>query len=172
MNSLHHVLISTLLVLQTYLVFQNQQLRTEMDGVKTLQRDSASVLAESLTPLSEKLETIDAVTTKLGGATDEESNKKISALQQRLDLHGILITVNQADQLRAEGKSGAAADKLKSVKEPIWQAGDTLKEQKARLQGLMQPIDTLVAAWQGNDTTTAPDTIRKELETVLGELGK
>lgn len=135
MNSLHHVLISTLLVLQTYLVFQNQQLRTEMDGVKTLQRDSASVLAESLTPLSEKLETIDAATTKLGGAADEESNKKISALQQRLDLHGILITVNQADQLRAEGKSGAAADKLKSVKNPSGRQATHSRNKKPACRG-------------------------------------
>ena len=166
------MLMSTLLVLLIYLVFQNQQLRLELDEVRSLQRESADVMAKALDPLTEKVEAIGAVTSKLGKEADEETKKKIDVLQKRLELYGILNTVNQANGLRSAGKGTDAAEKLGSVKKPIWQAGDALKTHKARLQGLMQPIDELVKAWQAGNTATAPDTIRKELETVLGELGK
>ncbi len=172
MNSFQHILMSTLLALLVFLVFQNQQIRADLDALNTAQQGSAKTLTETLAPLLEKLDSINAVTTKLGGAADEESNKKISALQQRLDLYTALATVNQANQLRATGKGAEAADKLGSTKKPIWQAGEALNAYKARLQGLMQPIDKLMAAWKAGDTSTAPDEIRKELEAILGELGK
>lgn len=172
MNSLQHILMSTLLVLLIYLVFQNQQLRLEFEGIRTLQQDSADTTAKTLASLTETVNAISVVTSKLGKEADEETKKKITALQQRLELYAALNAVNQANSLRSEGKGAEAAEKLGSAKKPIWQAGDALNDYKARLQGLMQPIDELVNAWQAGNTGAAPDNIRKELETVLGELGK
>lgn len=172
MNSLQHILLSTLLVLLIYQLFQNQQLRLELDEVRSLQQDSADVMAKNLAPLTEKVDAIGAVTSKLGKEADAETQKKIDLLQKRLELYGVLNTVNQANALRSDGKGTEAAEKLDSVKKPVWQAGDALKTHKARLQGLMQPIDELINAWQAGNTGAAPDTIRNELETVLGELGK
>lgn len=171
MTHLRHILISMLLVLISYLVFQNQQLRSDIQALTVLQQGSAKVLAETLAPLATKIEAINAVTSKQGKAADDAANQKLAALQKRLDLYKIVGTINQANQLRAEGKGAEAAEKLGSTKKPIWQAGDTFTAQKARLQGLMGTIDKLTAAWKGGDTGTAPDAIRKELDAVLGEIG-
>jgi hypothetical protein len=170
MNHVQHVLLSMLLALVCYLTFQNQQLRTELAALNALQQDSAVVLTTTLAPLTAQLEAIHTVTSKLRQEADEASKKKLTAMQQRIDLYQLLSTVNQANQLRAAGKGTEAAEKLGSTKKPIWQAGDTFSAHKARLQGLMGTIDKLVTAWKNGDTTTAPDTVRKELETVLGEL--
>ena len=64
-----------------------------------------------------------------------------------------------------------AAEKLATTKKPLWEAGETFVDKKARLQGLMNPIDKLVSAWKGGDTNTNVAAIRKEIEAVLGELG-
>jgi hypothetical protein len=172
MNSLQHVLMSTLLVLLIYLVFQNQQMRSELDALHVTQQAYAKTLAETLAPLAEKLEAINAVTTKLGGSADEETRNRINSLQKRLELYTVLTSINQSNSLRAEGKGAEAAAKLDSIKKPVWQAGDALSQYKTRLQGLMQPIDGLVTAWKAGNTGAAPDAIRKELEAILGELGK
>jgi hypothetical protein len=171
MNIFQHVLLSMLLVLISYLVFQNQQLQTSIQALNTLQQGSATVLAATLAPLTTQIDAINTVTSKLGKEADDAANQKLAALQKRLDLYNILGTVNQANQLRTDGKGAEAAEKLGSTKKPIWQAGDTFTAQKARLQGLMGTIDKLTAAWKGGDTKTAPDAVRKELEAVLGELG-
>jgi hypothetical protein len=171
MNIFQHVLLSMLLVLVSYLTFQNQQLQASIQALNTLQQGSASVLAETLAPLATQIDAINAVTSKLGKEADEAAQKKEALVQQRLSLNNILATLKQANQLRADGKGAEAADKLGSTKKPIWQAGDTFTAQKARLQGLMGTIDKLTAAWKGGDTNTAPDAVRKELEAVLGELG-
>lgn len=172
MNIFQHVLLSTLLILVIYLAVQNQQLRAELNVLTELQQGSAATMAETLAPLTEKIGAISAVTDKLGKEADEEASKKLGALQKRLDLYGILASIDQANRLRAENKGTEAAEKLGGVKKPIWQAGDALPTHKVRLQGLMQPIDKLVSAWKSGDTSASPDTIRKELEAVLGELGK
>ncbi len=171
MSHFQHVLLSMLLVLVSYLAFQNQQLRSEIQTLNTLQQGSAAVLAETLAPLASKIEAINAVTSKQGKEADDAAQKKQAVVQQRLDLNNILGTIKQANQLRADGKGAEAAEKLASTKKPIWQAGDTLTAQKARLQGLMGVIDKLVAAWKSGDTKTAADAVHKELEAVLGELG-
>lgn len=172
MNTFQHVLLSTLLILVIYLAAQNQQLRAELHTLTELQQDAAATMTDTLAPLMEKITAISAVTDKLGKEADAETSKKLGALQKRLDLYGILTSIDQANRLRAESKGTEAAEKLGGVKKPIWQAGDALPTHKARLQGLMQPIDKLVSAWKSGDTSTAPDNIRKELEAVLGELGK
>lgn len=171
MNHLQHALLSTLLVLTGYLAFQNQQLRVDVQALTTLQQGSSTVLAETLAPLATKIDAINTVTSKIGKEADAASNQKLTALQQRLDLYKLIGTLNQANQLRAEGKGAEAAEKLTSTKKPIWQAGETFAAHKAKLQGLMGTLDKLSAAWKGGDTSTAPDAVRKTLEAVLGELG-
>ena len=171
MNHFQHVLLSMLLVLISYLVFQNQQLRLEIQSLTTMQQGSATVLAATLAPLATQIEAINTVTSKQGKAADEAEKKQQALAKQRTDLNAILATLKQANQLRADGKGKEAAEKLSSAKKPIWQAGDTLPAQKARLQGQMGVIDKLMAAWKGGDTSTTTDAIRKEIEAVLGELG-
>ena len=168
MNTLQHVLLSTLLVLVVYLTFQNQQLHA---ALQQGQQASAASVTAALTPLTEKLDAIHAVTSKLGKAADDAAEQKLTALQKRLNLYKTLSVVNQAEQLRAEGKGVPAAEKLATTKKPLWEAGETFADKKARLQGLMNPIDKLVSAWKGGDTNTNVAAIRKEIEAVLGELG-
>ncbi|WP_287604422.1 hypothetical protein [Thiothrix sp.] len=168
MNTLQHVLLSMLLVLVVYLTFQNQQLHA---ALQQGQQASAASVTAALTPLTEKLDAIHAVTSKLGKAADDAAEQKLAALQKRLNLYKTLSVVNQAEQLRAEGKGVPAAEKLATTKKPLWEAGETFADKKARLQGLMNPIDKLVSAWKGGDTNTNVATIRKEIEAVLGELG-
>ena len=171
MHHLQHVLLSTLLVLTGYLAFQHQQLRVDVQTLTTLQQGSASVLAETLTPITTKIDAINTVTSKIGKEADAASNQKLTALQQRLDLYKLIGTLNQANQLRAASKGAEAAEKLASTKKPIWQAGETFAAHKAKLQGLMGTLDKLIAAWKSGDTSTAPDAVSKVLEAVLGELG-
>lgn len=168
MNTLQHVLLSMLLVLVVYLTFQNQQLHA---ALQQGQQASAASVTTALTPLTEKLDAIHAVTSKLGKAADDAAEQKLTALQKRLNLYKTLSVVNQAEQLRAEGKGVPAAEKLATTKKPLWEAGETFADKKARLQGLMNPIDKLVSAWKGGDTNTNVAAIRKEIEAVLGELG-
>lgn len=168
MNTLQHVLLSMLLVLVVYLTFQNQQLHA---ALQQGQQASAASVTAALTPLTEKLDAIHAVTSKLGKAADDAAEQKLTALQKRLNLYKTLSVVNQAEQLRAEGKGVPAAEKLATTKKPLWEAGETFADKKARLQGLMNPIDNLVSAWKGGDTNTNVAAIRKEIEAVLGELG-
>lgn len=168
MNTLQHVLLSMLLVLVVYLTFQNQQLHA---ALQQGQQASAASVTAALTPLTEKLDAIHAVTSKLGKAADDAAEQKLTALQKRLNLYKTLSVVNQAEQLRAEGKGVPAAEKLATTKKPLWEAGETFVDKKARLQGLMNPIDKLVSAWKGGDTNTNVAAIRKEIEAVLGELG-
>ncbi|OQX14932.1 MAG: hypothetical protein BWK73_08115 [Thiothrix lacustris] len=168
MNTLQHVLLSMLLVLVVYLTFQNQQLHA---ALQQGQQASAASVTAALTPLTEKLDAIHAVTSKLGKAADDAAEQKLTALQKRLNLYKTLSVVNQAEQLRAEGKGVPAAEKLATTKKPLWEAGETFADKKARLQGLMNPIDKLVSAWKGGDTNTNVAAIRKEIEAVLGELG-
>ena len=170
MNTISHFLLSMLLVLVTYLVVQNQQLRAELDVISTTQNSAAGVLAETLAPLATKIDAINTVTSKIGKEADDAANQKLAALQKRLDLYKLIGTLNQANQLRAEGKGTEAAEKLVSTKKPIWQAGETFAAHKAKLQGLMGTLDKLSAAWKSGDTSTAPDEVRKTLEAVLGEL--
>ena len=167
MNSLQHLLLSTLLVLVIYLIIQNQQLHASLQHG---QQTTATTLATTLEPLAEKLDTINTVTTKLGKEADDAANQKLTTLQKHLSLYKILSIVNQAERLRAEGKGAEAAEKLTSTKKPIWQAGETFAAHKAKLQGLMGTIDKLTGAWKSGDTSTNVDTVRKELEAVLGEL--
>lgn len=171
MNHFQHVMLSMLLALVGYLAFQNQQLRADIQAINTLQQGSATVLAETLAPLATKIDAINTVTSKQGKAADDAANQKLATLQKRLDLYKLIGTLNQANQLRAEGKGAEAAEKLASTKKPIWQAGETFPAHKAKLQGLMGTIDKLLAAWKSGDTSTAPDAIRKALEAVLEELG-
>ncbi len=168
MNTLQHVLLSMLLVLVVYLTFQNQQLHA---ALQQGQQASAASVTAALTPLTEKLDAIHGVTSKLGKAADDAAEQKLTALQKRLNLYKTLSVVNQAEQLRAEGKGVPAAEKLATTKKPLWEAGETFADKKARLQGLMNPIDNLVSAWKGGDTNTNVAAIRKEIEAVLGELG-
>lgn len=168
MNTLQHVLLSMLLMLVVYLTFQNQQLHA---ALQQGQQASAASVTTALTPLTEKLDAIHAVTSKLGKAADDAAEQKLTALQKRLNLYKTLSVVNQAEQLRAEGKGVPAAEKLATTKKPLWEAGETFADKKARLQGLMNPIDKLVSAWKGGDTNTNVAAIRKEIEAVLGELG-
>ena len=168
MNTLQHVLLSMLLMLVVYLTFQNQQLHA---ALQQGQQASAASVTAALTPLTEKLDAIHAVTSKLGKAADDAAEQKLTALQKRLNLYKTLSVVNQAEQLRAEGKGVPAAEKLATTKKPLWEAGETFADKKARLQGLMNPIDKLVSAWKGGDTNTNVAAIRKEIEAVLGELG-
>lgn len=171
MHMFQHSLLSMLLVLVVYLAFQNQQLRTETSAIHTLQQQASDNLTKTLTPLAEQLDTIHSVTSKLGKAAEDANNQKLASLQQRLGLYKILGTVNQANRLRAEGKGAEAAEKLRNTKKPIWEAGETFADKKTRLQGLMGSIDKLVEAWKSGDTSMAADSIRNELEAVLGELG-
>ncbi|WML91464.1 hypothetical protein RCF98_03695 [Thiothrix lacustris] len=171
MNLFQHVLLSMLLVLIGYLVFQNQQLHTELRTLIELQQGSSTVLTETLAPLATKIDAIDSVTSKQGKIADEAEKKKQALIKQRTDLKTILDTIKQANQLRTDGKGKEAAEKILSTKKPLWQASETLSAQKARLQGLMGPIDKLMAAWKSGDTSTTTDTVRKEIEAVLGELG-
>ncbi|MGB3917669.1 hypothetical protein J9253_09505 [Thiothrix litoralis] len=171
MNHFQHVVLSMSLVLISYLVFQNQQLRAEIQVLTTLQQGSSTVLAETLAPLAIKIDAINAVTSKQGKAADEAEKKQQALAKQRSELSNILATLKQANQLRTDGKGKEAAEKLASAKKPIWQAGDTLTAQKTRLQALMGPIDKFMAAWKSGDTSTAPDAVSKEIEAVLGELG-
>ncbi len=168
MNTLQHVLLSMLLVLVVYLTFQNQQLHA---ALQQGQQASAASVTTALTPLTEKLDAIHAVTSKLGKAADDAAEQKLTALQKRLNLYKTLSVVNQAEQLRAEGKGVPAAEKLATTKKPLWEAGEAFADKKARLQGLMNPIDKLVSAWKGGDTNTNVAAIRTEIEAVLGELG-
>ena len=168
MNTLQHVLLSMLLVLVVYLTFQNQQLHA---ALQQGQQASAASVTAALTPLTEKLDAIHRVTSKLGKAADDAAEQKLTALQKRLNLYKTLSVVNQAEQLRAEGKGVPAAEKLATTKKPLWEAGETFADKKARLQGLMNPIDKLVSAWKGGDTNTNVAAIRKEIEAILGELG-
>ncbi|OQX09118.1 MAG: hypothetical protein BWK73_23655 [Thiothrix lacustris] len=170
MNTISHILLSMLLVLVTYLVVQNQQLRTELEAISTTQHRVVEVLAETLTPLATKIDAINTVTSKIGKEADDATNQQLATLQKRLDLYKLVGTLNQANQLRAEGKGAEAAEKLTSTKKPIWQAGETFAAHKAKLQGLMGTLDKLSAAWKSGDTSTAPDAVRKTLEAVLGEL--
>lgn len=172
MNLFQHILLSMLLGLLVYLAIQNQQLRAELTAVHTLQQGAAETMNKTLTPLTEKLAAIHNVTSKLGKEAEDASNQKLASLQKRLSLYKTLGTVNQADRLRAEGKGAEAAEKLGSTKKAIWEAGETFADKKARLQGLMGPIDKLTGAWKGGDTSTAAEAVRKELEAVLGELGQ
>ncbi|MBU0654576.1 MAG: hypothetical protein KJ914_05510 [Gammaproteobacteria bacterium] len=171
MNLFQHILLSMLLALIVYLVLQNQQLRSELAAIHALQQDAGTVMEQTLTPLTEKVAAIHTITSKLGTEADDAANKKLTGLQKRLGLYKILSTVNQADRLRAEGKGAEAAEKLGSIKKAIWEAGETFTDKKARLQGLMGPIDKLVGAWKNGDASTAADAVRKELDAVLGELG-
>ncbi|QTR50253.1 hypothetical protein [Candidatus Thiothrix anitrata] len=167
MNSLQHLLLSTLLGLVVYLIIQNQQLQASLQHA---QQTTATTLTATLEPLAEKLDAINTVTTKLGKETDDAANQKLTALQKHLGLYKILSTVNQAERLRAEGKGAEAAEKLTSTKKPIWGAGETFAAHKAKLQGLMGPIDKLTGAWKSGDTSANVDAVRKELEAVLGAL--
>jgi hypothetical protein len=171
MNPILHILLSMLLGLAAYLVVQNQQIRAELDALNTTQQTAASVLAETLTPLTTKIDAINTATSKIGKEADDAANQKLATLQKRLDLYKLIGTLNQANQLRAEGKGAEAAEKLASTKKPIWQAGETFAAHKAKLQGLMGTLDELSAAWKSGDTSNAPDAVRKTLEAVLGELG-
>ncbi|HRJ51740.1 MAG TPA: hypothetical protein PLE99_03150 [Candidatus Thiothrix moscowensis] len=167
MNSLQHLLLSTLLVLVVYLIIQNQQLHASLQHG---QQATTTTLATTLEPLAEKLDAINTVTTKLGKEADDAANQKLTALQKRLSLYKTLSIVNQAERLRAEGKGTEAAEKLVSTKKTIWETGETFTAHKARLQGLMGPIDKLTGAWKSGDTSTNVDAVRKELDAVLGEL--
>ena len=170
MNGFQHVLLSMLLVLVIYLVFQNQQLHASINALNTHQQGVSDAMAKTLEPLATQLAAVNAVTSKLGKDADEAANQKLVPLQKRLELYKILGTIGLADGLRAAGKGAEAAEKLTSVKKHIWQAGEAFAAQKARLQALMGPIDKLVEAWKAGDTKTAADAVRKELEAVLGEL--
>ena len=175
MNLFQHLLLSLLLSLGLglliYLLIQNQQLQRQLAAVDALQRGSAENMGKTLIPLTEKLEAISLVTSKLSKETEDSHNKKLAHLQKRLDLYKTLGLLNQAELLRLEAKGVEAADKLVSTKKIIWEAGEALADKKARLQSLMGPIDKLVAAWKAGDLSPTADTVRKELETVLGELG-
>lgn len=171
MNGFQHVLLSTLLVLVVYLVFQNQQLYVSTTALSTQQQGAADALAKTLAPLATQLTTINAAVSQSGKEADDAANQKLIPLQKRLELYAILGTLQQADGLRAAGKGAAAAEKLGSIKKPLWQAGEALAPQKNRLQALMGPIDKLAAGWKAGDTKTAADAVRKELEAVLEALG-
>lgn len=170
MNLFQHLLLSLVLGFLIYLLVQNQQLQVELAAVHSLQLNSADIMDKTLKPLAEKLDAIHLVTSKLGKEAEDLNNKKLANLQKRLNLYNALGVINQADSLRLEAKGVEAADKLVSIKKVIWEAGETLVDKKARLQGLMNPIDNLVGAWKAGDLSPAADTVRKELEAVLGEL--
>lgn len=172
MSGLQHVLLSMLLALTIYLAFQNQQLHSEIQALNALQQGSSDVMAETLAPLATQMAGINEIVTGLGKEADDKTRQQMTALQQRIALYQVLGSVIQADRLRAAGKGKEAAAKLKSIKKPIWQAGDALPKHKDSLQGLMTTIDKLLKAWDRGDTSTAPDQVRKQLETVLGELAK
>ncbi len=171
MNIISHVLLSMLLVLVAYLGIQNQQIRAELNALNASQQSAANVLTETLAPLSTKIDAINSVTSKIGKDADDAAKQKLAALQKRLDLYKLVGTLNQANQLRAEGKGAEAAEKLASTKKPIWEAGEIFTAHKAKLQGLMGPIDKLTGAWKSGDTSANVDAVRKELEAVLGALG-
>lgn len=171
MNLFQHLLLSLMLGFLVYLAVQNQQLHAELSAVHSLQQDASAMTAKALMPLTEKLDTINSVTSQLSKEAEAANNKKLTHLQKRLSLYKALGALNQADRLRLEGKAVEAADKLSSTKKTIWEAGEIFAEKKARLQGLMEPIDKLIGAWKGGDTHTAVDAVRNEIEQVLGELG-
>lgn len=171
MNLFQHLLLSLVLGFLVYLIVQNQQLKVELHAVYSLQLGSAEVMEKTLTPLTVKLDAINKVISKLSKEAEDANNKKLANLQKRLDLYKTLGVINQAESLRLEGKGLEAADKLAGTKKAIWEAGEALADKKARLQGLMEPIDKQVGAWKGGDMSTVADTVRKEIEAVLGELG-
>lgn len=175
MNLFQHLLLSLLLSLGLglliYLLIQNQQLQGQLAAVYALQQGSAENMGKTLTPLTEKLEAVHLVTSKLSKEAEESQNKKLARLQKRLDLYKTLGLLNQVELLRLETKGIEAADKLASTKKIIWEAGETFVDKKARLQSLMGPIDKLVEAWKAGDLSSATDSVRQELEAVLGELG-
>ena len=170
MNIFQHVLLSFLVVLVSYLVWQNQQLTTTLNQLAFQQAHISEEMGKTLQPLAKQLDSIQASMNKLGAAADDSVKQKLQPLQIRLSLYKTLGVLQQAEQLRTEGKGAEAADKLQTTKDAIWKAGDALEKYKKRLQDLMAPIDGLVAKWKGGDTKTAADAIRKEIETILGEL--
>lgn len=171
MNLFQHLLMSLGLGLIIYLLIQNQQLQGQLAAVYTLQQGSTESMGKTLTPLTEKLEAIHLVISKLSQEAEANQNKKLANLQKRLDLYKTLAVLNQVELLRVEAKGVEAADKLASTKKIIWSAGEALADKKTRLQALMGPIDKLMEAWKAGDLSPTTDTVRKELEAVLGELG-
>ena len=170
MHHLQHMLLSALLVLVVYLLYQQQQMALDTQAIYQQQTKAAEVLSTALTPLTEKVNIIQTVTDQLGKTADDATKQKLGTLQNRIKLYQALALVNQANRLRADNKGEEAAKVLLSTKSPIWQASTELATYTSRLQALMTPIDQLSAAWKNKDTQSAPDSVRQELETILGEL--
>ena len=170
MHHLQQMLLSAVCVLVVYLLYQQQQLLLLVSDIQLQQTKAAEVTQKALTPLLEQITTIKAVTDRLGKEADNKTAQQLSSLQNKLALHQVLLDVAAAERLRAEGKGSEAADKLLSLKSPVWQASLALPNFTSRLQALMVPIDQLSTAWKNKDTSSPPDTIRQEVEKILGEL--
>lgn len=174
MNWLQQLLISTLLVLVITLVIQNQRIASQINYLHSSQMQAQTSLlqAEDITPLLDSNEQIKTFIQKTSDAKLEKIKKDITAAKQQAKLTKALSDINRADSLRLQKKGGDAAAKIKATKKTIWQAGDYYTQHKKKLQGMMQPIDKLVAAWSSGDTSQSPQKLREGLETILGGIGK
>lgn len=169
MHPLQNMLLSTIIVLVGYLLYQQQQMLNVM-VILQQQATSSDLVKTALVPLTEKITAIQNVTNQLGKDAEERQKQKLNKINNRIKLYQALTLVEQANRSRANNNGEEAAQTLQATKAPIWQSSTELSNYTGRLQALMSPIDQLSAAWKNHDTQTAPDAIRQELETILGEL--
>ena len=170
MHHLQNMLISTIAVLVAYLLYQQQQILNFTVDLQRQQTQASDVLNTALTPLTEKITLIQSVTDQLSKQAEEQQKQKFTKINNRLKLYQTLVSIEQANRLRANNKGEEAAKTLLATKAPIWQSSTELTAYTSRLQALMSPIDQLSTAWKNNDTQAAPDSLRQELEVILGEL--
>ena len=167
---IQNTLLSSLLALVAYQLVQQQNLQAQLHNLQQQQHETAGLLAQTLEPVGKQVESVQASVDKLVKGNDEATNQLIKKVTMRSSLVQALADVTQADLLRTQQQGKEAAEKLKSTKKVIWTAGDFFTAHKTRLQNLMTPIDKLVGSWQGGDMAAPAESLRKELNAVLGEL--
>ena len=152
----------------------SQRLSQQLNNVGLSVTAKTNDLASAQLETTQKIADIQAYIVSQSELVKSKKKLESKLLNQRrlAVLHLTHSKVLNAELLRLNKQYADAAKLLKSTKKEIWKAGDTFKDNKKTLRGLVSKIDAIVNDWnKKNDKTTAKP-IYLMLGKIIQEKGK
>jgi len=157
-------------VLVAYLVITLQQQVPEINRNIAESSEAVAPLQEQLEQQSETIDTLQKQFTVFVQAENERRAKEERLKQNLRSIKGVIAKVQDAENLRQQGKLSEAADLLLSTKDAIWKAGDFFTAEQGVLRGLMAPIDILSGKWRGGDAKASASDLLAQLQAAFNRL--
>lgn len=155
----------TILILAIWLSYITTQNSGQLDKLQSKIANQEQQHTDFQINSAEKLNTMAEFINKQQQAEQQLKQAQVSLEQHKQQTvfaktYRNLLT---AELLQKEGKFPEAAALLKASKDNIWMTGDKHPSHKEKLQGLMQPIDEVLQAWEGGNS--------KSIQTIYQTVG-